>query len=122
VDAAQVFLCAFVISLPTATTVRARFEERKRNALAELKDLITELEGLCSNPSTRTLREFVFLILVTKVDAEDLSVRVIRGVQDVVALDADRELGMGIVEDDACEEEPSLWMRFKELIVKLVRM
>ena len=62
VDAAQVFLCAFVISLPTATTVRTRFEERKRKALAELKDLIIELEGLCSNPSRRTLREFVFLI------------------------------------------------------------
>jgi len=122
VDAAQVFLCAFVISLPTATTVRARFVERKRKALAELKDLITELEGLCSNPSRRMIREFVFLILVSEVDAEDISERVISGVQDVVALDANCELGMQIIEDDTREQEPSLWMRFKELIVKLVQM
>ena len=64
----------------------------------------------------------MFLILVTEVDAEDLSARVISGVQDVVALDADRELGMGIVEEDPHDEEPSIWVRFKELIVKLVRM
>ena len=120
-DAAELFLCAFVVSIPTASSMRRRHEERKRKAVTYLKQLITEMEELLADPSRGRPRFFVVLTLVAEVDVEELSARVINEVHHVVAVDADQELGRTVVEDDVDGEERNLWKRFKELVAALVR-
>lgn len=120
VDATQLFLCALVVPISTATTMKLRHEERKRKAMTDLNQLITEIEELRQNPRIRRLRFFLILTLVSEVDVEALSARIINEVYHVVAVDADRDLGITVVGNDVDGAERSLWKRFKELVVGLV--
>ena len=100
-----------------------RAKKKKKNTTDDVKDLVKDLEELCSNANSKGMSYLVFpFILVPRPDAERISDKVLKTVRNLVSIDAEEVSSerTDVEGDRIGDEQAGLWLRVKRVVTRFL--
>lgn len=127
-DASQLFSCAFVVTLSTATTLKITHDARKRKVEEDMRKFFEDIERVTGNLNQSINSIYILLIEdhqenATEAEAMEMSARGISMLQSLDYVSGEEKLGKVIdsSEPEGSNISPDVWGKVRNVLSRLFR-
>ena len=125
-DASQLFLCAFVVTLPTATTLKITHDARKRKVEEDMRKFLEDIEKVTGDLN-QSMTSIPRLLIeghqehAAEPEAMELSARGIAMLQSLAYVSGKEKLGKVIdsSETEGMNASPDVWGKVRNVLSRL---